>query len=180
MTELYVLRLGHRPLRDKRVTTHCALVARAFGAGAMVFSGEKDDGLVGRINRVTRDWGGKFAIWHEPNWERYVNDWRRRGGIVVHCTMYGERIQDVIPLLKEESRNKSILIVVGGVKVPGRMYMLADHNVAITNQPHSEIAALAILLDRLLDGRELDFEYEGARLRIVPQKRGKKLLVARR
>ncbi|TLZ95287.1 MAG: tRNA (cytidine(56)-2'-O)-methyltransferase, partial [Methanobacteriota archaeon] len=27
-----VLRLGHRPARDKRVTTHVALTARAFGA----------------------------------------------------------------------------------------------------------------------------------------------------
>ncbi|MGC9107424.1 MAG: tRNA (cytidine(56)-2'-O)-methyltransferase, partial [Infirmifilum sp.] len=29
--EVVVLRLYHRPDRDKRVTTHVALVARAFG-----------------------------------------------------------------------------------------------------------------------------------------------------
>ncbi|MGI0148094.1 MAG: tRNA (cytidine(56)-2'-O)-methyltransferase, partial [Thermoplasmata archaeon] len=31
-----VLRLGHRPSRDKRVTTHVALVARAFGAAGIL------------------------------------------------------------------------------------------------------------------------------------------------
>jgi tRNA (cytidine56-2'-O)-methyltransferase len=146
----------------------------------MAFSGEEDDGLVERVNKVTRDWGGKFAVWHEPKWENYVKGWQKKGGVVIHCTMYGERIQDIISSLKKESHDKDVLIVVGGEKVPGQMYRLADYNVAITSQPHSEIAALAILLDRLLEGRELDVEYEGARLKVVPQKRGKKLFAARR
>jgi tRNA (cytidine56-2'-O)-methyltransferase len=37
-----VLRLGHRPQRDMRVTTHVALVARAFGADAVILT-VKDD-----------------------------------------------------------------------------------------------------------------------------------------
>ena len=31
-----ILRLGHRPERDKRITTHVALTARAFGAEGML------------------------------------------------------------------------------------------------------------------------------------------------
>ena len=30
-----VLRIGHRPERDKRITTHIGLVARAFGADTL-------------------------------------------------------------------------------------------------------------------------------------------------
>ena len=37
-----VLRIGHRPGRDKRVTTHVALVARAFGAGGIYIPGGDD------------------------------------------------------------------------------------------------------------------------------------------
>ena len=33
-----VLRLGHRISRDKRITTHVALVARAFGAYNIIIS----------------------------------------------------------------------------------------------------------------------------------------------
>ncbi|MEM2376537.1 MAG: tRNA (cytidine(56)-2'-O)-methyltransferase, partial [Sulfolobales archaeon] len=36
--KVFVLRLGHRPLRDKRVTTHVALTARAFGANGFVLA----------------------------------------------------------------------------------------------------------------------------------------------
>ena len=35
--EVYVLRLGHRPQRDKRISTHVALTARAFGAKGIYF-----------------------------------------------------------------------------------------------------------------------------------------------
>jgi tRNA (cytidine56-2'-O)-methyltransferase len=37
-----VLRLGHRPERDKRITTHVGLVARAFGAEEMLLAGGGD------------------------------------------------------------------------------------------------------------------------------------------
>jgi tRNA (cytidine56-2'-O)-methyltransferase len=55
------------------------------------------------------------------------------------------------------------------------MYDLADWNVAVGNQPHSEVAALAILLDRLFEGKELRREFEGG-LKIVPSPFGKKVL----
>ncbi|HDN90942.1 MAG TPA: tRNA (cytidine(56)-2'-O)-methyltransferase, partial [Candidatus Aenigmarchaeota archaeon] len=39
---IVVVRLSHRKKRDQRVSTHVALVARAFGAEGIFYSGEKD------------------------------------------------------------------------------------------------------------------------------------------
>jgi len=43
-----VLRYGHRPYRDLRVTTHCCLVARALGAEKIVIQGCEDPALKNR------------------------------------------------------------------------------------------------------------------------------------
>ena len=88
-----------------------------------------------------------------------------------------EDVVPMIPKLKEELRvGKDFLIVVGAEKVPRDVYELAHYNVAVGNQPHSEVAALAVFLDRLLDGKGLRKEFEGAKLRIVPQEKGKKVI----
>jgi len=87
--------------------------------------------------------------------------------------MYGENIDSVTDKLKQEEQ---ILIVVGAEKVPREVYDLADYNVAVGNQPHSEISALAVLLDRILQGRQFLKKHENAQKEIVPTKRGKKVL----
>ena len=51
-----VLRLGHRIIRDQRVTTHVGLVARAFGANSMIFCGQRDEGVIETINKVVGVW----------------------------------------------------------------------------------------------------------------------------
>ena len=86
--------------------------------------------------------------------------------------MYGEHIDDV---QKKIPRNEDIMIIVGAEKVPGEVYGLADFNVAVGNQPHSEVAALAVFLDRHLEGSGLREEYHG-KIRIFPAKRGKKVV----
>ena len=53
------------------------------------------------------------------------------------------------------------------------MYELATYNVAITNQPHSEIAALAIFLEYLFQGAEFDRKFENAKVEIIPSKNKK-------
>jgi tRNA (cytidine56-2'-O)-methyltransferase len=84
--------------------------------------------------------------------------------------MYGERLQTC----EEEIRQKErVLVVVGAEKVPGDLYGLADFNVAITGQPHSEISSLAIFLDHFFKGVELLTEYPGAPLRVIPSRAGK-------
>ena len=40
-----VLRLGYRRGRDPRITTHLALVGRAFGADRFLLAGEEDKDL---------------------------------------------------------------------------------------------------------------------------------------
>ncbi|MDW8360739.1 MAG: hypothetical protein RMK31_09225, partial [Candidatus Caldarchaeum sp.] len=71
---------------------------------------------------------------------------------------------------------RDMVVVVGASKVPRVVYELADYNVAIGNQPHSEVAALAVFLDRLLEGRVFKVEFEGAMLKVIPDPRGKRVL----
>ena len=63
--------------------------------------------------------------------------------------MYGRRSRTKIGELR---KHDSFLIAVGGPKVPGEVYKLADYNVAVTSQPHSEVAALAIAHPRAAKG----------------------------
>ncbi|WP_297549538.1 tRNA (cytidine(56)-2'-O)-methyltransferase [Thermococcus sp.] len=171
-----VLRLGHRPERDKRITTHVALTARAFGAEKIIIAAEEDEHVKESVEDVVKRWGGPFEIEFNPSWKKILKEWREKG-IIVHLTMYGIHVDDAMPKLKEELKaGKNILVVVGAEKVPREVYELAHYNVAIGNQPHSEVAALAVFLDRLLDGEGLRKEFKGAKLRIIPQERGKKVI----
>ncbi len=164
------MRLGHRIKRDQRISSHCALVARAFGADGIIFSGEKDENLLQSIKKVVERFGGKFEVKYEKNWKDVVKNWK---GKIVHLTMYGLPIQAKI----EEIRNLEcdLLIVIGGEKVPGEIYDLADWNIAITNQPHSEVAALAVFLDKFFEGKELEKKFEG-KVKVIPQERGKRII----
>jgi len=163
-----VLRLGHRPSRDKRVTTHLLLAARAFGARGALYTGTRDPSVEDSIRRVREDWGGEFTVEFVESWRRALREWE--GGIV-HLTMYGLPLHEVIPEIRSDPTEK--LLVVGGAKVPGEVFGVADWNVGVTPQPHSEVSALAVFLHELFQGRELEAEFPGARLRIVPQERGK-------
>jgi len=87
--------------------------------------------------------------------------------------MYGLHIDDVIEEIKKEPRD--LLVVIGAKKVPGFFYEIADYNVAIGNQPHSEVAALAVFLDRLYEGRELHMKFPGAKIEVIPSLRGKRV-----
>ncbi|WP_229572514.1 tRNA methyltransferase [Saccharolobus caldissimus] len=175
MKEIYVLRLGHRPARDKRVTTHVVLVARAFGAKGVYIEGN-DENIIKTTLKVLNTWGGHsyFTIQTVNNGKEIVKKWKRDGGTVVHLTMYGINIADIENEL--EKIRYPLLVIVGSEKVEGWYYYNADYNVAIGNQPHSEVAALAIFLDRIYKGRELYMEFGDARIKIIPQKVGKKVI----
>jgi tRNA (cytidine56-2'-O)-methyltransferase len=88
--------------------------------------------------------------------------------------MYGENLD--LSLVKLKQENREILVVVGAEKVPGDIYNLADLNISIGNQPHSEIAALAVFLDRIYRGKELYSTHLGAKVRIHPDRRRKVVL----
>ncbi|MFB6201720.1 MAG: tRNA (cytidine(56)-2'-O)-methyltransferase [Halorhabdus sp.] len=170
-TDVVVLRLGHRPGRDERTTTHVGLTARALGADRLVL----EDVAAGRretIEDITARFGGPFdvAVTDEP-----LSRIRSWNGVVVHLTMYGQPIQAVEGAVRAAS-DDPMLVVVGAEKVPFEVYERADYNVGVTNQPHSEIAALAVFLDRLFDGTELEREWDDAERRVVPQKTGKRVV----
>ena len=171
--KIIVLRLGHRISRDHRISTHCGLVARAFGADGIVYSGDSDDSLIQSVKHVSEEWGGKFAVGYEKSWKKIVKEHKKKGFAVVHLTVYGMPIQKTIGKIKKRGK---ILAVVGGEKVPWEMYDLADFNVSVTGQPHSEIAALVIFLDRAFGGKELDKKFPGAKKIVIPQERGKKVM----
>ncbi|MGA2573833.1 MAG: tRNA (cytidine(56)-2'-O)-methyltransferase [Candidatus Methanomethylicaceae archaeon] len=171
MRKIVVLRLGHRPIRDKRITTHVCLVARAFGAEGIYIAGSRDEALMESLRKVVVAWGGPFWLEFTPRPLSLVKEWEKEGGKVVHLTMYGVPIRVAVTELLPEKA--SLLVVVGGEKVPREYYREADLNVAITNQPHSEAAALAIFLDRMTAGSWEDISFKDARLRIVPSNKGK-------
>ncbi|MEM2897647.1 MAG: tRNA (cytidine(56)-2'-O)-methyltransferase, partial [Candidatus Bathyarchaeia archaeon] len=83
------------------------------------------------------------------------------------------------PVIEEIRKSeRDILVIVGSQKVPRSFYSLSvsDYNLAVGNQPHSEIAALAIFLDRLFKGEQLVANFKDARLKILPSLRGKKII----
>ncbi len=164
-----ILRLGHRPSRDKRITTHVGLVARAFGADKILIS-EKDKKVEDTLNDVTSRFGGPFQVISGVKWRSYIRKWK---GTVVHLTMYGEKLDDVIEKIP---RKKDILIVIGAEKVPKDVYELADYNVAVGSQPHSEVAALAVFLDRYLSGEGLEKKFKNELIKIKPTKKGKTVI----
>ena len=169
-----VLRIGHRYVRDDRVTTHIFLVARAFGASGVIYTGQRDKGMDAEATKIIEAWGGSFGIEYAESWENVVKDWKDRGGEVIHLTMYGLPIQDVIGKIRVSKSEK--LVAVGGAKVPGIMYKMADWNVAITSQPHSEIGALSVFLHEFFEGKELSESFQDAKLIIIPQSGGKKVI----
>ena len=161
-----VLRLGHRFARDKRISTHIGLVSRAFGADKLVMD-VHDPHVEESIQQVVSEWGGSFTVGSTINWRKYIRDFN---GDSIHLTMYGININKAPePVL---SGNRDKLVVLGGRKVPSEVYQLADYNIAVGNQPHSEVAALSVYLDRLYEGGELVKDFGGGK-KIIPQEHGK-------
>lgn len=171
MKTIEVLRIGQRLVRDDRVTTHVALVSRAFGA-SKIYMNEVNPEIKETLNKVNKSWGSDFQIEFIEDWRKLLRS-KKKVAKIVHLTMYGENINHVEQKISQEN---NILIVVGAEKVPRDVYEQADYNVAVGNQPHSEISALAVLLDRVQGGKQFDAKYNNAKLEIVPTKKGKKVV----
>ncbi len=171
---ILVLRIGHRHIRDDRATTHLFLAARALGADGAIYSGQKDLGVEDSLQKVTKSWGGNFTLEYTSNWKQFLEDYQSQGWKIIHLTMYGLPIASSIENIRSSEADK--IIVVGGPKVPSDMYEVADWNISVTTQPHSEISALGIFLHEFFKGNELSKTFPNGELMIIPQEKGKKVI----
>lgn len=169
-----VLRYGHRDVRDYRVTSHCCLAARALGAEEIIIEGSAPEAAQ-TIEEVSGRWGRGFEVKFTKSWHDTLRKYSKDGYKTVHLTMYGLPLMGVADELR---KLKKVLVIIGSQKVERAVYEESDYNVAIGDQPHSEISALAVFLHEFFRGAELDRKFEGAKLRIVPQKHGKKIAEA--
>jgi tRNA (cytidine56-2'-O)-methyltransferase len=172
MGRVIVLRMGHRFFRDSRVTTHVCLTARALGADGVIIADREDKTVESTIREVARRFGGDFSIESGKPWRKTIRDWADAGGRVVHLTAYGLRLPDVIQEINETDGD--ILVVVGSEKMPGEVFKLAHWNVSVTNQPMSEVAALAIFLDWHQKHRAFEKIFPNGEIRIIPSRDQKK------
>ncbi|MFL2968967.1 MAG: tRNA (cytidine(56)-2'-O)-methyltransferase [Candidatus Poseidoniaceae archaeon] len=164
-----VLRLGYRRGRDPRITTHLALVARALGSDGFLLAGDDDQEMFDNLNSVSERFGGELDTEHVSglgHLKKHVEN----GGVAVHLTMYGEPFRQAIPKIR---RDRPLIIVVGGAKVPGDVYKICQHNVAVGNQPHSEVAALALFMDAWFGESGSERSFKDARLVIEGVNGGK-------
>ena len=168
MSQFHVLRIGHRPERDKRITTHVALTSRAFGASKMYLS-KPDSRVVTTINEVVAKFGGNFEIEPLSNPRKFAKNWEGR---IVHLTMFGLPLEDFEDKLRKEQ--SPILFIVGAEKVPPWTFEYADYNISIGNQPHSEVSALAISLSRLNENYGTQ-EFDGP-LQVIPSSDHRKMI----
>ena len=166
---LDVLRLGYRRGRDPRITTHLALVARAMGADGFLLAGDEDKEMFDNLNSVSDRFGGNLETEHVSGMG-HLKHHVANGGVAVHLTMYGEPFRKAIPKIR---RDRPVLIVVGGAKVPGDVFKICQHNVAVGNQPHSEVAALALFMDAWFGESGSERNFDDARLIIEGTNDGK-------
>jgi tRNA (cytidine56-2'-O)-methyltransferase len=168
-----VVRIGQRVVRDDRVTTHVALVSRAFGA-EKIFMTEVNPEIKDTLEKINKTWGGNFVVEFVDKWKPIIKKKKDENFRIVHLSMYGESINDVQEKISQE---ENLLVVVGAEKVPREIYDLADYNVGVGSQPHSEISALAILLDRIQKGKQFEKAFPDAKRKIIPTKMGKNVQV---
>ena len=171
--KIEVLRIGQRVVRDDRVTTHVALVARSFGA-EKIYMNEVNSEIEKTISDINKTWGGDFKIEIISDWKKIIRERKNTGVKIVHLTMYGQNINNIEAKIRNEDK---ILIVVGAEKVPREIYELADYNIAVGNQPHSEVSALGVLLDRIQQGKQFESKFENSERVIIPQEHGKNVMV---
>ena len=172
MGRVIVLRMGHR-FRDQRVTTHVCLTARALGADGVIIADREDKTVEATIREVGKRFGGHFSIESGKPWRKTIRDWRGENGKVLHLTAYGLRLPDIIQEINEADAD--ILAVLGSEKMPGEVFKLAHWNVSVTNQPMSEVAALAVFLDWHLKHRAFDRILPNGEIRIIPSRDQKKI-----
>lgn len=167
---IQILRLGHRAGRDDRISTHVGLTARQWGAEKIFYTGEHDSNMMESVRDVVERWGGDFEVDYIEDWENLFRDFE---GFTVVLSMFGEELSEGLEVV-EDNLERDMLVVVGGEKVPSWLYEQADLNLSVGNQPHSEVAALAVFLHEI--NEEAIYEgYKDADIEVVPSPHGKQV-----
>jgi tRNA (cytidine56-2'-O)-methyltransferase len=156
-----ILRLGHRAGRDDRISTHVGLTARQWGAEEIVYSGERDSNMMESVQDIADRWGGDFKVSYREDFGNVIKEF---DGVEVHLTMYGEPVEEKMSEVQTDF-DEDILVIVGAEKVPRKVYTNVDYNIGVGHQPHSEIAALAVFMDRFTD---LKHEFAQADIKVTP------------
>ena len=76
--EIEVLRIGQRIVRDDRVTTHVALVARAFGAKKILMN-EVNPEIKETLEKINDTWGGEFSVEFIDSWKPVIKMKKQEG-----------------------------------------------------------------------------------------------------
>lgn len=172
LPQIVVVRISGRTYRDLRITTHCGLVARAFGAEKIILSQDSDTSVPKTIQSVVERFGGDFQVEFTTNIGQQLKKLKKDGFSIVHLTMYGEKLPQHISVIRKKTK---IAIVIGADKVPASVYQQADYNIGITNQPHSEVAALAVTMHEIMNGKEEELVFKNRKLEVIPTSKGKRV-----
>ena len=81
MSYCEVLRIGHRPERDKRITTHVALTARAFGASRISFH-RADSRILDTVSDVSEVYEDSSLLINQNEWSEQCRNNRNTVNLV--------------------------------------------------------------------------------------------------
>ncbi len=151
------------------MSTHIGLVARQWGADKVTYAGDRDSNLLESIRSTSNQWGGETEYDLTEEWKKKIKDFE---GLKIHLTMYGLPLRSEEQEIKAEAEDQDVLIIVGSQKVPSWVYRNVDLNIGVGNQPHSEVAALSVFMDRIFGIKE---EFENADKKVSPSN-GKKIV----
>ena len=68
------------------------------------------------------------------------------------------------------------MVIIGSQKVPKEVYEISEYNISIGNQPHSEIAALAIFLNKIMKDKTMYANFKNAKIKINPSNSNKDII----
>ena len=92
--EIEVLRIGQRVIRDDRVTTHVALVARSFGA-EKIYMNDVNSEIEKTISDINKTWGGNFKIEIISEWKKIIKQ-RKNAGVKIVILLCMVRISTML------------------------------------------------------------------------------------
>ena len=165
---------AERTWLHRRDTTARLVGISDIGVSPWFYSRKSTDGsptLDDAITEYERDLGRQVRKLREAP-PRAPIDASLAAETVIHLTMYGEPWRETVESIP---RDAPTVVVVGGTKVPGELFRIADHNVSIGNQPHSEVAALAVFLESWIGSIDESIRFAGGEIEVVPSERAKRV-----